>query len=366
MANNELYFILSSHCKLVSGAKRSLIINYGRGDIYFISEAYSNLLNEMDREKLSEIEQSLYDDESKANFDEFLSVLITHEIGFLTAYPERFPLRSDTVDDDAITPLIDIIIGIDSSDFDFDAFAGLCEDLKVLRCKDFQLRCFPVFDQGVLAKVMEMIGSTCANYVEIHCNYFDGAQQELHRFVDRHALVGQVFVYGAPEAREVLTINDMPDHYPLSLGRVVYLNYPFNDGDCCGILSQETLDFSSIDTHNRLKQRNGCLDRKLSIDKWGNIRNCPSMVKTFGNIKNVSIKDILVKEDFRKVWFLHKDQISICNVCEFRYNCTDCRAFLQDPGDQYSKPLKCGYDPYTGRWEDWSVNPLKKKIGYLF
>jgi hypothetical protein len=27
----------------------------------------------------------------------------------------------------------------------------------------------------------------------------------------------------------------------------------------------------------------------------------------------------------------------------------------------YSKPLKCGYNPYTAIWEDWSTNPLKKK-----
>ena len=26
-----------------------------------------------------------------------------------------------------------------------------------------------------------------------------------------------------------------------------------------------------------------------------------------------------------------------------------------------SKPLKFGYNPYTGEWKDWSKNPLKKK-----
>ncbi|NIG32274.1 grasp-with-spasm system SPASM domain peptide maturase, partial [Enterobacter sp. Ap-916] len=26
-----------------------------------------------------------------------------------------------------------------------------------------------------------------------------------------------------------------------------------------------------------------------------------------------------------------------------------------------SKPLKCGYNPYTGEWEEWSINPLKQK-----
>lgn len=27
----------------------------------------------------------------------------------------------------------------------------------------------------------------------------------------------------------------------------------------------------------------------------------------------------------------------------------------------YAKPLKCGYNPYTCEWEEWSTNPLKQQ-----
>ncbi|MNL67068.1 hypothetical protein D3C87_1916250 [compost metagenome] len=40
--------------------------------------------------------------------------------------------------------------------------------------------------------------------------------------------------------------------------------------------------------------------------------------------------------------------------------CTDCRAYVEDPKDIYSKPLKCGYDPYTNEWEDWVTHPMKQ------
>lgn len=56
-----------------------------------------------------------------------------------------------------------------------------------------------------------------------------------------------------------------------------------------------------------------------------------------------------------------KDKITGCKDCEFRYICTDCRAYIEEPEDIYSKPLKCGYDPNTGEWEDWSKNPLKEQ-----
>ncbi len=46
---------------------------------------------------------------------------------------------------------------------------------------------------------------------------------------------------------------------------------------------------------------------------------------------------------------------------EFRYICTDCRAYTENPEDIYSKPLKCGYNSYTNKWEEWSTNSLKLK-----
>ena len=32
----------------------------------------------------------------------------------------------------------------------------------------------------------------------------------------------------------------------------------------------------------------------------------------------------------------------------------------KQPENDKSKPLKCGYNPYTNKWKDWSKNPLKQ------
>jgi hypothetical protein len=67
------------------------------------------------------------------------------------------------------------------------------------------------------------------------------------------------------------------------------------------------------------------------------------------------------KPGFRKYWDINKDKIHVCKDCEFRYICTDCRAYVEDPEDILSKPLKCDYNLYTGEWSEWSTNPLKQK-----
>ena len=92
------------------------------------------------------------------------------------------------------------------------------------------------------------------------------------------------------------------------------------------------------------------MERKLSIDRFGQVKNCPSMKKSWGHARNLDILGVLEDEGFRSVWGISKDQIDICQVCEFRDICSDCRAYVNVPDDLYSKPAKCAYDPYTATW----------------
>ena len=112
---------------------------------------------------------------------------------------------------------------------------------------------------------------------------------------------------------------------------------------------------------------NSCLYKKIGIDRNGNIKNCPLMVESFGNIHTSNLDEATNLPGFKKYWDLTKDYIETCKDCEFRYVCTDCRAYTEgnkknNAGLDISKPLKCGYNPYTGEWKNWTKNPLKKKI----
>ena len=92
------------------------------------------------------------------------------------------------------------------------------------------------------------------------------------------------------------------------------------------------------------------------------------MTESYGNINDIALVEAIDIADFKKYWNVSKDHIEVCKDCEFRYVCTDCRAYTEKPHDisgpestNLAKPLKCGYDPYTGEWADWSTNPLKQK-----
>jgi radical SAM protein with 4Fe4S-binding SPASM domain len=74
------------------------------------------------------------------------------------------------------------------------------------------------------------------------------------------------------------------------------------------------------------------------------------MQTKFGNAKETSLEKVLTDPTFTAPWSADKSQIDTCKVCEFRFICTDCRAFTEN-NHPLGKPRKCGYDPYSGNWE---------------
>ena len=99
---------------------------------------------------------------------------------------------------------------------------------------------------------------------------------------------------------------------------------------------------------------NSCLYKKLYVDTNGEIGNCPSTEK-FGNISDLTADEICQLSGntrFTKLWYITKDRIEVCKDCEFRYICTDCRCFITDEKNIYSKPKNCKYNPYQAEWEE--------------
>ena len=108
--------------------------------------------------------------------------------------------------------------------------------------------------------------------------------------------------------------------------------------------------FTNLSLFSEAQSFNSCLNRKISVDEYGEIRNCPSMPRSYGHVSDTSLHSALAHSGFREVWEVNKDQVEVCRDCEFRYICTDCRAYITEPANRFSKPSKCTYDPYTARW----------------
>jgi SPASM domain peptide maturase of grasp-with-spasm system len=120
---------------------------------------------------------------------------------------------------------------------------------------------------------------------------------------------------------------------------------------CQGIIKKE---FFSLSTSHFFQSQsfNTCLYKKLYISNYGEIKNCP-YAESYGNIDILSVQQIQLlskNSAFTKHWNVIKDKIQICQDCELRHFCTDCRYFIKDKNDIYSQPANCGYNPYLAKW----------------
>lgn len=345
------YFVISSSCRVVKGFSRSLLIDYNRENLFFIDNQYADIFCEIDRKKISSIYNKIEDEESRSNFMEFIDFLKINEIGFETNSIDEFPKISDSIEYDDFTLIQDSIIEIHEESFNKSIFQKICDELTLVKCKDIQLRLLSPLDLSFLQEIINFIDLTYSSYIEVHATYAEWiTHKDLFNIVEKNPLLNKIFIYSSPNVSKHEVINDLDNSIKISLGEINYLDYDFLKGQCCGIINSENLNFSNIYVHNKLKNKNGCLHKKISFDQWGNIKNCPSLNNLYGNILNFSIIDVLKNEKFKSFGDINKDQIEVCKICEFRYSCTDCRAFTNDSESFYSKPSKCSYNPITCEW----------------
>ena len=134
------------------------------------------------------------------------------------------------------------------------------------------------------------------------------------------------------------------------MGIIVETSEDIRNSNQCGFINQNYFSIN-IECFTEAQCHNTCLNRKICIDANGDIKNCPAMTKNYGNIKDTTLEEAINKPGFKDLWFINKDKIDVCKDCEFRYMCTDCRAFIKDPENIYSQPAKCTYNPYICLWE---------------
>lgn len=347
------YFNMYSNILMTKGAHRILISDLQRN----ISELYPlelhDILEELKKYSIEELLDK-YDEESKTLIEEYLDILLQKEYGFITEnnWDTNFPPLFYEYDEPSM--IADIFIELSE--------ISLLEKIKIsvenLRIKHLVIYSQKIFTADDFIMIDKIFATSVLCGIEIfspfHKNIDKFFIEKLHKNVER--------IYNIVFYKCKKTPFKVKDEFRFTL-QFSRENLKISS---CGKVDLKYFN-TNISKVSEAIHHNSCLHKKIGIDAHGNIRNCPLMPESFGNINDTSLEEALGKPGFRKYWNITKDQINICKDCEFRYICTDCRAYTErnhkdSEGLDISKPLKCGYDPYTGKWEAWTKNPLKKEV----
>ena len=339
MEMSSMYFKLFACCFPVKGAIRAVICDVQRSEYSFIPIGLYEILMHCNDLSVEGIYVK-YKNVSPSILDEYFEWLILKEYGFYTNEPWSFPKIKMTFH----TPekINNAIIDLDCKSIH--NYESIFTQLDILGCKFIEIRSYDVIYYSSIMSILSYAKRLRFRNVDLILKYSNVYLYELSEIKNifvQYPFIGSITFHSAE-----LNSNSSP-----ITGR--YLNYTtqiIDSENCCGQISKKYFS-NNLETYTESQFFNTCLNKKISIDKYGSIKNCPSMKKEFGNVGNISLSDVIDSDEFISLWKLKKDEILTCKVCEFRYMCTDCRAYTN--GNIINgKPEKCNYNPYTAKWED--------------
>lgn len=347
--NNQHYFHLFANCVPVKGVNRSIICDLQHNNFEFIPNELYFMLTKQSKKTVGEI-KNYFDHAYDEIIDEYYDFLINKQFGrFVTKLDNGFV----NLDFSFETPNT-----ISNCIIDFDAHSNhpmkkIVRDLDELICQAIQLRFYDTITTAKLEEYLDYFNDSKIRGIEVIIPYTDEYTNETLKSLEKKcSRLVYLVLSGSKENKDAQISERL---------KVKYTCSEIKSSACCGSINSMTFRVN-IKAFTEAKNFNSCLHKKISIDKDGNISNCPSFPAKYGNIEETTLTTAVNQINFKKAGAIRKDDIETCKVCEFRYICSDCRAFTKNPNDPFSKPLKCGYDPYTNVWENWSTNSLKEKV----
>ncbi|WP_064967623.1 grasp-with-spasm system SPASM domain peptide maturase [Tenacibaculum ovolyticum] len=346
------YFQLYANCILVKGANRATICDLQREEVFILPNEIADIINELNSKVSIDLIKKKHKEKDQKIIDEALFFLKEKEFGFYCDLEDfnLFPKLETSYNN--TNKINDIILELE--DFNIERLYKIVNIIKSTSSKSIHFVLYFPLKEIEIIKILELFKVKSLSSIEIITKH-----TELYNcsFLNRLKLINprlkKITLFNSPTSEKINV-----DFFYVNQIKETFLDFSF-----CGTISEKYLTLNQTKFLESVNF-NSCLNQKLAIDKKGNIKNCPVLPNTFGNIENLIPsnfeKEIILSSRFTDKWKITKDEIEECKDCEFRHVCTDCRGFIEDPKNPLSKPLKCGYSPYTNEWSEWSSNPIKK------
>ena len=279
---------------------------------------------------------------------QFVKYLMEKGYVFRTKTPNFFPPISLEYNDPSI--ISNAIIEIANNSISTNYFDLILQHLAQYGCKAIEIRCISSLSSNEITQIISILKHNYIDDVTIITPYDQIISDHLIDISKPILSIKKIVQHGANENDDIV---DNHRHIILSKKKI-------ENHFCEGKISPELFTVN-MDFFLEAQEFNVCLNKKLCIDFNGNIKNCLNFTESYGNILNENFANILANMKFQKMWNINKDMIPICNICEFRYMCFDCRASAEN---LLSRPI-CDYNPFIAKWKNDPTYIPVENCGYF-
>jgi len=334
---------LFADCIPVKGYQRSIIYDIRRCEFKFIPNKLYDILCQNPLLDFDSIKKA-HNFSEKEVIDSYFDFLMTNE--FIFQCTKKTVKCFNDIEIKYKTPYLinNVIVEIDkTSKFNLQE---LFKNLENLGCIDLQIK---IFDVIAMNKINDILSYTCnkrIRSIELIIPYMKSFinKENIFSLLQNNLRITSLIIY-ATEKEEIDTLNVQ---FKNKFSKIYFCSDEIDSSLHCGFVSPMYFTIN-LPFFMESKLFNNCLNQKLAIDKEGNIKNCTALNKSYGNIDNDNLSHIISSSEFQKLWKIRKDEVLVCQDCEFRYMCSDCRTFTKND-DLYGKPKYCHYDPYKMKW----------------
>ncbi len=335
---NNKYLHFFSTCFLTKGYKQGLLMDLQRSKIENIPNSLIDFVYECKRVSINDL-QIKYKDYSKI-ITEYVDLLVSNQYATFISNSEKKFFPPMSLHWDFPSNVSNGII--EFSDKSIFSLELAIIQFNELNCPHLLFEFLNPISKNTFLKIIDILKSSKVKTVSIYINnnYIDFNEIIVFEAINKLEIIKDIVLF-KPQNNTVKKVK-----LNCNLEVIDYLMCK----NTCGVIDKRYFSvYFPLFTESQL--HNTCLNRKICIDADGEIKNCPSMQQSFGNIKDTTLKEAMEKPGFKDLWFICKDKIDVCKDCEFRHICTDCRAFIKDPDNIYSQPAKCHYNPYIAKWK---------------
>jgi SPASM domain peptide maturase of grasp-with-spasm system len=342
MINLNLKFKIFADCFPIKGFKRSAIYDLNRKSYKFIPNTMVDFLLESEGRSRSEIKES-YSQEYQAIVEEYLEFIKNNEIGFWIddTLLSNFVKISTAWDYPAEITNAIIDVSLESN---YDIFNSLLQ-LENLGCKHIQIRSYEIIDIEYYQTICNSISNSQYLSVEILTKFNpEDHEIKIKELVSQNKRIKSL-VFHSSIKNSITNVGGLN-----SMGNIAYTKQAIDSPSDCHNNIQEYFNIM-LEQYVESQFHHTYYNRKVAIDTNGNIKNCTSHDKIFGNVRQDKIFDIISTAAFQKLWYVSKDKIEICQECEFRHMCIDSRLPFDSENGFWFHKTECNYNPYIAKWK---------------
>ncbi len=335
------YLYVYADIFFIKGYGRTLICDIKTEMWQYISNKFYDIILLLRKYTIDVAEQRSQNYVDKDQFYSFVKLLLDNHCATIVDDISLFPQIKKVWD----SPFFIENSLIDTDEVSNHDYEKIASQLQDLLCRHIELRFFCECTLDSIRNIIESFINRDFGSITLLLKYTSTIKTEDYLDLGKTYPSISFVIHSSPQ--NSFFESKLKNIYPV-VGYVQYIKQILSSENCCGIINKENFVYPHMPKDFiEGVVRNRCLNRKISIAKNGDIKNCPAMKNCYGNIRNTSLLDVYKNKKYRSYWYIIKDRISVCKDCEYRYVCNDCRAFVKRKLD---KPIKCSYDPYTMTW----------------